>query len=375
MKRVLVLGATGAIATYLVPALLEKGMHITGVSLDSVRSDHPHLRYIQANALDKAFLKAILAEGYDAIVDFMVYPAKEIFEEYYRLYLENTSHYIFLSTYRIYAGEHPITEGSLRLLEAQKPADFVSFEEYSIYKAEEEDVLRNSPYRHFTIVRPAITYSKCRFQLTTLEANVLVYRMMQGKTVILPQGAMGCEATMSWAGDVARMLGAILFNPVTFGETYTVSTAEHHTWQEIAEIYERIGGLRYITVKNEEYIDLVGGSVYAKQQLEYDRCYDRIIDNTKILQLCGLAQTDLMPLEQGLRMELANLTPEKLARIGCNEEINRRMDAYLEKDPIPVGRVGDENVGIIMMPMSALANFYSFVLSSTAYGLYSSRML
>ena len=331
MKKVLVLGASGAMATYLVPALLEKGMYVTGVSLDDVTSHHPHLRSVKGNAMDKAFLAEILADGYDAIVDFMIYKRKEIFEEYYKLYLENTSHYIFLSTYRIYADEYPITENSLRLLEAEKPSDFVSFEEYSIYKAEEEDLLRSSEYRHFTIVRPAITYSQCRFQLTTLEANVLIYRMLNGKTVILPEGAMDCEATMSWAGDVAKMLSAIILNPKTYGETYTVSTAEHHTWRQIAEMYKRIGGLQYITVTNEEYIDLVGGSVYAKQQLEYDRCYHRIVDNTKILQLCGLSQAELMPLEKGLRMELAGLTEERLARIGCNTKLNHRMDEYLEK--------------------------------------------
>ena len=331
MKKVLVLGATGAMATYLVPALLEKGMFVTGVSLDDVKSDDPRLRYVKGNAMDKAFLEEMLMDGYDAIVDFMVYKRKEIFEEYYKLYLDNTSHYIFLSTYRIYADEYPITENSLRLLEAEKPSDFVSFEEYSIYKAEEEDLLRSSEYRHFTIVRPAITYSQCRFQLTTLEANVLIYRMLKGKTVILPEGAMGCEATMSWAGDVAKMLSAIILNPRTYGETYTVSTAEHHTWREIAEMYARIGGLKYITVSNEDYIDLVGGSIYAKQQLEHDRCYNRVIDNTKILQLCGLSQAELMPLEDGLRMEFENLTEERLARIGCNVSFNNRMDEYLEK--------------------------------------------
>ncbi len=341
MKKILILGATGAMATYLVPALLEKDIYVTGVSLDDVTSDDPRLRYVKGNAIDKAFLEEILMDGYDAIVDFMVYNRKELFEEYYKLYLENTSHYIFLSTYRIYADEYPITENSLRLLEAEKPSDFVSFEEYSIYKAEEEDLLRSSEYRHFTIVRPAVTYSQCRFQLTTLEANVLIYRMLHGKTVILPEGAMDCEATMSWAGDVAKMLSAIILNPKTYGETYTVSTAEHHTWRQIAEMYKRIGGLKYITVKNEEYIELLGGSVYAKQQLEYDRCYHRIIDNTKILQLCGLSQAELMPLGEGLRMEFEGLTEERLGRIGCNIKVNNSMDAYLkalkdrENNPYP----------------------------------------
>lgn len=331
MKKVLILGATGAMATYLVPELLEKGYCVTGVSLDDVKSGHPNLRYVQANAKDHMFLEKELAKGYDAIVDFMVYKSKEHFGEYYKLYLENTSHYIFLSTYRIYAGDYPLREDSLRLLEAEKPADFVSFEEYSIYKAEEEDMLRQSGYSNFTIVRPAITYSQCRFQLTTLEASVLIYRMLNGKTVLLPEEAMDCEATMSWAGDVAKMFAAILLNRAAFGETYTVSTSEHHTWREIAEMYGRIGGLKYITVRDEDYIELIGGGIYAEQQLKYDRCYNRIVDNSKILSLMGASQEELMPLEEGLRMEYENLTAERLARIGCNERVNSRMDAYLEK--------------------------------------------
>lgn len=331
MKKILILGATGAMATYLIPELLRKGMSVTGVSLDEVTSEQTHLRYIKADATDLDFLRATLAEGYDAVVDFMIYKRRDIFERYYKLFLESTSHYIFLSTYRIYAGEYPITEDSLRLLEAEKPEDFVTYEEYSIYKAEEEDMLRGSGYSNFTIVRPAITYSKCRFQLTTLEANVLLWRMRHGKTVLLPEGAMACEATMTWAGDVAKMLSAILLNPEAFGETYTVSTAEHHTWQEIADMYRRIGGLRYATVPNEDYIRILGGSIYAKQQLEYDRCFHRIVDNTKILRLSGLTEGELMPLEQGLRMEYEALTEERLSYIGVNEEVDRRMDRYMEE--------------------------------------------
>ncbi len=329
MKKILILGATGAMATYLIPNLLEKGMAVTGVSLDDVTSSNPNLHYIKGDATDLNFLKELLKEGYDGIYDFMIYFTKESFEKRYELFLNNTSHYIFFSTYRVYAGEFPIKEDSLRLLDADKPDDFVYPFEYSIYKAEQEDVLRNSKYNNFSIVRPAITFSQCRFQLVTLEANVLIYRMLHGKTVVLPEGAMDCEATMSWAGDVAKMLSGILLNPKAFRETYTVSTSEHHPWREIAKMYERIGGLKFVEIPNEEYIKILGDNHHIRQQLYYDRCYMRIVDNTKILDLCGLDQKDLIPLEEGLRFEFNNLTKERLARIGCNEEVNRRMDEYL----------------------------------------------
>jgi nucleoside-diphosphate-sugar epimerase len=331
MSKILVLGATGAMATYLIPELLKKGNRVTGISLDDVISSDPNLTYIKADATDKEFLNATLAEGYDAIVDFMIYNSKELFEEYYELFLKNCSHYIFLSTYRVYAGECPITENSLRILEMDRPDDFVMEREYSIYKAQEEDVLRASGHKNFTIVRPAITYSQCRFQLTTLEAPVFIYRMKHGKTVILPEGAMERQATMTWAGDVAKMLSAIILNPKAYGETYTVSTAEHHTWREVAEMYKRIGGLEYIVVDDETFIALVGGSFASRQQLKYDRFYDRVVDNSKILDLMGITQEDLMPLEKGLRYEFESLTEERLARIGYNERTNPRMDAYLEK--------------------------------------------
>lgn len=329
MKKILILGATGAMATYLIPTLLEQGMRITGVTLDVAKSEHENLNYVQADAMDLDFLRNTLAEGYDAVFDFLVYNTKELYAQYYPLFLSSTAHYIFFSTYRVYASDYPLTEESPRLYDVALPDDFVTEKEYSIYKAQEEDMLRASGHRNFTIVRPAITYSQCRFQLTTLEANLLIYRMLRGQTIILPEGAMECQATMTWAGDVAKMLSAILFNPEAFGQTYTVSTAEHHTWREIAQMYVRIGGLKYITVSNEEYLRIFGGSVYSKQQLEYDRCFHRVIDNRKILALMGAKQEDLMPLEEGLRMEFESLTQERLAKIGCNVESNAIMDQYL----------------------------------------------
>jgi nucleoside-diphosphate-sugar epimerase len=253
---------------------------------------------------------------------------KKLFEEYYKLYLENTSHYIFLSTYRIYADEYPITENSLRLLEAEKPSDFVSFEEYSIYKAEEEDLLRSSEYRHFTIVRPAITYSSRRFQLVTLEMPNTVGRAMVGKRVVLPKTARDVQATMTWAGDVAQMIATILFNKQAIGQTYTVSTAEHHTWGEVAEYYRELIGMEVIWADEEDYLAIVGGTEGAWRQLHYDRLFDRIVDNSKILELMGKTQSDLMPLYEGLKKEIGGLTPEMLDT-PTSSSTYCRMDAWL----------------------------------------------
>lgn len=332
IKKILVLGATGAMATYLIPELLKKGYYVDGISLDEVVSYDDKLTYTKGNAKDITFLTELLEKKYDAVVDFMIYNSLELYKQYYNLFLENTKHYIFFSTYRVYADDSPLSEDSKRLLDVEKPDDFVTEFEYSIYKAQQEDFLNTSEYKHYTIVRPAITYSKRRFQLTTLEADVLIYRMLQGKTVVLPESAMDKQATMSWAGDVAKMLAAIILNPSAFGQTYNVATSEHMTWKEVAEIYEEIGGLKYVTTDDDTYVYLLTGNssyaVYSRQQLLYDRCYDRMVDNSKILALSNMKQSDLISLKEGLKREFSNIT---LDDVGCNIDVNARMDEYIEK--------------------------------------------
>lgn len=331
-KKILIIGATGAMATYLIPELLKNNCRVVGVSLDDVVSENENLTYIKSDAKDIDFLKSLLCEKFDAVVDFMIYTTLDEYKKYYELFINNTAHYVFLSTYRVYADDSPLSESSKRLLDVSKPDDYVSEYEYSIYKAEEEDYIRSSPYKNYTIVRPSITYSKRRFQLTTLEADVVVYRMLRGETVVLPQSAMDKQASMTWAGDVAKMFSTIILNPSAYAETYNVASAQHMTWREVAAIYEKIGGLKYVTADDETFLKIVNGDsdfyVYSKQQLMYDRCFNRMVDNSKILKLCNMEQSDLMTLEEGLKKELSAIAP---GDIKGNEAINRRMDEYLSK--------------------------------------------
>ena len=138
---------------------------------------------------------------------------------------------------------------------------------------------------------------------------------------------MDVQATMSWAGDVAKMISGLLLNPEAMGETYSVCTAEHHTWREVAEYYKEIAGLEYVTVDTETYYQLWADSKYARYQLEMDRFFDRIMDNSKILNITGLKQKNLMPLKDGLRREFEALPADYTWPAS---PVNDRMDAWLE---------------------------------------------
>ena len=274
-EKVLVLGGTGAMGIYTVPELLARGYQVDVISHDDWKMVNKNVRYFQKNGLDDDVLKEMLDENrYDAIIDFMLYTKTAAFEKRYKMLLTSTKHYIFLSTYRIYSSlELPIQETSPRLLESSCDESFLAHEEneYSLYKARQEDVLRSSGYQNWTIVRPAITFSKFRYQLVTLEAKELIVRALQKKPVILPEQAMDVQATMSWAGDVGKLFARLVLNQKTFGETYSICTSEHHTWREIAQYYKELIGLDYITVDSETYLNIMNvvASIYQNLIIVY----------------------------------------------------------------------------------------------------------
>ena len=332
-KKILVIGATGAMGQYLVPRLLDMGYSVDAVALDTLPLVHPNLRSSILNGYDENAVREQLKNGYHGIVDFMLYTDDKQFEDRIPMFLDNTDHYIFLSTYRTYANEeHPIKETSPLLADVLTPEQqAIRYDDYCLYKAREERMLHASGRKNYTIIRPAITYSVGRYQLTTLEAPVLIPRIREGKTVLLPEEAMSVQATMSWAGDIATMIARLLFNPANFGETFTVATAEHHAWGEIAEYYRKLTGMKYAIIPKEDFLSVWGtGGLGNRWQLEYDRLFDRIMDNTKILNATGMKQSELKPLYEGLELVLGQLGDRQFKHSPTND----RMDAYIEKHNI-----------------------------------------
>ncbi|MBS1370681.1 MAG: epimerase [Lentisphaeria bacterium] len=320
-KKVLVLGATGAMGQYLVPGLAEMGYTIDAVSLDEAKSDFPNVNCIRGNAKEREFLWRLLENNYDGIVDFMIYTTAEL--PCLPPLTEKTGHYIYLSSYRVYDDrEHPVRESSPRLLDSSGDVLLRNSDDYSIYKARGENIIRALPRKNWTIIRPAITYSLMRYQLVTLEAANTVGRAFAGKPVVLPEQARNIQATMSWAGDVSRMIAGLLFNEKAVGEAFTVATAEHHTWGEIADYYKDICRLEAHWVDQEDYLRILA---HGPWQLKYDRLFNRIMDNSKVLAATGMKQSELTPLYDGLSREIARC-PRNIEWPVCEA-----MDEYLKQ--------------------------------------------
>lgn len=325
-RKILLLGGTGAMGVYLAPELLNSGYQVYVTSRSEHISNERDLIYIKGDAKDINFLHKLLDQKFDAIVDFMVYNTEEFRERYIKL-LSSTSHYLFLSSYRVYGDNHgkPITEESPRLLDSVDDQEYLATDEYGLTKARQENILRESGYKNWTILRPAITYSKERFQLGTMEAHEFLQRALKGKSIIFPKQMLSKQATMSWAGDVARLISRMVMKSEAMCEAFTVSTSEHHTWREIVDYYTDILNVHIKIVDLSVYQDIIG----RPYQIKYDRMFDRIIDNSKALAVAEMNQEDFMPLKDGLRIELANFAKNPVYR-GYNATREQKMDKVVD---------------------------------------------
>jgi len=309
MPHVLLLGGSGAIGRYLQKACLNRGYEVTVTTRRNRTVLTPGVTYLKGNALEKGFVTELLDNTrFDVIVDFMVYSSGE-FRDRVGAFLKRTEHYIFLSSYRVFAdiAGAPITEKTPRLLDVSDDKAYLVTDEYALAKARQEDILRGQSRRNWTIVRPSITYAENRIQFGCLEAISFLPRVLECLPVAIPEQMLERRTTMTWAGDVAEMIASVLLSPTALAEDFNVMTSENRSWREIGEIYQHIIGLRILPVSLQDYLSL-GLNRY---QVIYDRMFDRICDNTKIREIVSLDPATLTTPEDGLRRSLQGTTIEK----------------------------------------------------------------
>lgn len=287
--KVLLLGGTGAIGIHLAAVLNQAGIH-PYVTTRSEHSNHADKYFIRGNAKDTQFLSSVLSEGWDAVVDFMNYSVDE-FKERMDILLDKPKCYYFLSSSRVYADtvNKPITENSSLLIETARDPLYLASKEYGLAKAEEESMLRQSGKTNWTIFRPYMIYSENRFQLGSLEKEDWLYRVLQGKSIILHDSLVDKQTTLTYAHDAADVMSNIILEGKSNSQIYNIAGSHTciATWGEIAEIYrdilqENLGykiDVKYISDKQAHQLRK-GVSFY---QTSHDRMFYRVFDNTKTL--------------------------------------------------------------------------------------------
>lgn len=328
MSAILLLGGTGAMGVYLTEILVGMG-HRVFVTTRRAQTGQG-VTYLQGNAHDDIFLRNCVERVRpDAIVDFMIYGTDE-FRARVPFLLQASGHYLFLSSYRVHDEDVPLRETSPRLLDSCRNETYLQTDEYALTKARQENLIHATAKegQRWTIIRPVITYSKARFQFGVLEANVVCWRALRGLPLPMPREMLDKRTSMTWGRDVASMIAHLILNPKAYGEAFLTATSESHTWREIFKVYRDALGATLFECSLDDYVRLSG----APWQIRYDRMFDRVIDNTKILAATGLTQADLTPLSVALPRELAGFRANH-SIVPENRNLSIRMDAILGLPP------------------------------------------
>lgn len=353
--NILILGGTGAIGEYLTNEYLNSGYHVYVTSRRHYKTSKDRLKYLLGDAQELTKIAEWLNEReYHAVIDLMVY-STAIFKDRLDLLSEFSFQYIFVSSYRIFADSKlaKITEHSNRLLDVCDDNEYLKLDDYALSKARQEDALRGSNVKNWTIVRPSISYSANRFQLGTLEADMFICRAKQGLPIILPREIMDIYTTMTWAGDVAKMISKLTLDKSALRTDFNLVTNESVKWKDVAQIYEQHLGLKIVEVSLKEY-EMLG---LNKWQLKYDRMLNRLCDNNKVLSATGLKNESFMSIEDGLKKEILS-SQSKFDSYSSFTIYTGRMDRILNIWQIPPIRKPKEFIRYMIGRFSFFDYFY-----------------
>lgn len=324
--KILILGGTGAMGKHLVNLLRDSGDDVV-ITTRANRESFRNISYIVGNARDDKFLDSILKGGWDVIIDFMVYTTAG-FKKRIDLLLESTSQYVFLSSARVYADSNtPIKEASARLLDVTDDNEFLASDEYSLAKARQEDILKTSGKRNWTIIRPYITYSSHRLQLGILEKEDWLYRTLHGRTIVFSDEISSTATTMTYGLDVANGIKSIIGNNNALGEIYHITSNQAFLWSEILDIYlnvleKHLGYRPKVILEGLDSFQKYHSAVY---QIKYDRLYNRRFNNDKI---GNLIDTDNFTLTE---IGIASCLEEFLEHPSF-KQINWRAEALKDRE-------------------------------------------
>lgn len=329
--NILLLGGTGAMGISLCEILNEQG-HTIYVTSRSHHADYGNVHYIIGNAKNDDFLAEILRKHtVDVLVDFMVYTTDQ-FKKRLDLLLSGIKQYIFFSSSRVYnESAEPIKESSLRLLDSTKDKEYLQTDEYALAKAREEDVLTNSKYKNWTIIRPYITYNVNRLQLGVLEKEDWLYRALQGRKIVFSKAVSEHYTTLTYGYNVAQGIASTLGKDEAMGQKFHIVALKPMKWKDVLALYvdviEQMTGKRPEVYLHEDMnmACKVYGNYY---QVHYDRLFDRVFDSEKICRLNPALEFTSM--QEGLKKCLTGFI-DAYKEKNVFLPINWRNEAYRDR--------------------------------------------
>lgn len=307
-KKVLIIGGGGTIGTAVAEELLKNGCSVDIMCLENLKSNNEKLKYI-TTPVNTEYLRGYLSDKYyDAIMNLIHFPDPEDYIEMHKVIAPKTGHEIVISSIRALGdAQHPITSSAPTILDLYERGEFpdeefVKRDTYSMSKCVIERYFNHATrYKNWTIVRPMITTSNKRFDIVQYTFDEPVRWAREGRTMYIASHVKDNYAGVEWAGNSAKIIANIMFNPNCMRKTYMLSTGHRLTWGDIANIYTELLGLKVEWLNPDEYKSRFG---LYRFPLKYDRAYNREVDPSQMLNDLGLRPEDFKTMKEGIEIEL-----------------------------------------------------------------------
>jgi nucleoside-diphosphate-sugar epimerase len=276
--KVLIIGGTGTISTYVVRKCLEMNMEIIVMNRGNNSSLVPKgTKLIVGNINNEEEVNKLLNNQYfDAVIQFVAF-TKEQVERDIRIFKGKTNQYIFISSASAYhkpVEDYPITENTPLL----NP-----YWDYSRNKIACEDYLNQVNDLNITIVRPSHTYDN-RMIMAVMSRWQFEYahikRLMDNKPVIIPGDGTSIW-TITHASDFANSFVYLIGNKQAYNETFHITGEKLYTWEQLTNITARALGVNanIIHIPTDfivKHIPEMAGPLLG------DKSWSAIFDNSKI---------------------------------------------------------------------------------------------
>ena len=243
--KILIIGGTGAMGAPLTQ-ILGKNEENTVYVLARKKMYVPEMKnvqFIKGDAFDlNGMSDLVRREKFDVIVDFMIYNV-ENYKGFIDTYMSSCKQYVFTSTSSVY-DEPPenskITEETDRLYDKYNEERKNNNNVYHILKSNLDNIIFESEFKNWTMVRPYVTFNTKRLPLVTWPKEGWLYRVVKGKKVVLPKDAMFVPTTITYGAEVANGISFLIGNNKAFGQIVNIASNISTTWDDVLKIYQPI---------------------------------------------------------------------------------------------------------------------------------------
>ena len=322
--KVLFIGGTGNISTYVSRLCIQKGIELYLLNRGTRDVDIPGVQIISGDISKPEQIIPLLKDHkWDAVVNWIAFNVNDI-ERDIDLFSNKTKQYIFISSASAYQKppSHPVITESTPL--------YNPYWDYSQNKIACEERL-NHEYQNknfpVTIVRPSLTYDTVLpVIMGGWNEYTIIDRIKKGKEIIVHG-----DGTSLWvvthAEDFAKGFIGLIGHQQAIGHSFHITSDEVLTWDQIYNaLAEAVGIEANIVHISSDFIVEHEKSLLGS--LLGDKSYSVIFDNTKIKTFVP-DYIATIPFNQGIKRTLAWFEAESKRRI-INEESNKMIDNIIK---------------------------------------------